>query len=88
MRDTTPVIVKKMREMIQMKLPIERLKMGCSMYETSKYLIIQAILKNNPQISKADFQKELFLFYGDNFNLVQQERIIKHLEHIFQQHER
>ena len=81
MRDTTPEIALKMCEMIQMKSPLERLKMGCSMYETSKLLITRAILENNPNISKSEFKREFFLkFYGNDFNPVDQEKILSHLE--------
>ncbi len=81
MRDTTPEMTQKMCEMIRNKSPTERLKMGESMYETSKYLIIRAILEENPQISKADLRKEIFLkFYGNDYDPIQQEKIIKHLQ--------
>lgn len=84
MRDTTPDISHKVCEMIQMKSPIERLIMGSSMYETSKQLIIRAILENDPCISKADLRKEIFLkFYGNDYDLNQQEKIIKHLQGYF-----
>lgn len=53
MDDTSPDIAQKIREMIQMRSPIERLKMGCSMYETSRYLIIRGIMEKNPHISKS-----------------------------------
>jgi len=80
MHDTTPEIMNKVREMNQMRSPVECLIMGCSMYETSKYLIIRAILENNPQISKADLRKEIFLaFYGNDYDQNQREMIIKHL---------
>lgn len=80
MRDTTPDIERKMCEMIQKKLPIERLKMGCSMYETSRYLITRAILQRNPGITKTDFRKELFLkFYGGDFDQATRDKIMKHL---------
>jgi hypothetical protein len=81
MRDTTPEMTDKMCEMIRRKSPIERLRMGESMYETSKYLIIRAILEDNPQISKTDLRKEIFLkFYANDYNLIQQQKIIKHLQ--------
>lgn len=81
MRDTPPEITQKMCEMIRKKSPTERLKMGESMYETSKYLVIRAILEDNPQISKADLRKEIFLkFYGNDYDPIQQEKIIKHLQ--------
>lgn len=80
MKDTTPEMEQKMYEMIRQKTPLERLKMGCSMYETSKLLVLRFILMNNPGISEADIRKELFLkFYADDFTLEQQEKIIKHL---------
>ena len=69
MDDTPPEITQKMQEMFQRKSPEERLKMGWSMYETSKYLILRGIKEKDPHISKADLRKELFLtFYGDDFD--------------------
>lgn len=82
MDDTTPEIAEKMREMIRMKSPIERFKMGCSMYDTSKYLVIRGILEDNPNISETDLRKELFLkFYGNDFDSVKRQKILDHLEH-------
>jgi len=79
--DTTPDMTQKMREMIQMKTPIERLKMGCSMYETSRYLIIRSIMEKNPNISKSALRREIFLtFYEKDFAQREREKIIKHLE--------
>ncbi len=81
MDDTSPAITKKMHEMIQQKKPIDRLKMGCSMYETSKYLILHAIKKNNPTISTIELRKEFFLrFYGEDFSPKQRDKILMHLE--------
>lgn len=81
MNDTSPMMEKKLREMIQSKDPIERLKMGCSMYQTSRYLIERAILEENPLISKGDLKKEIFLkFYRDDFSPQECEKIIKHLQ--------
>jgi len=81
MRDTSLESAQKMAEMIQKKTPLERLKMGCSMYETSKYLIIRAILEENPNISKAGLRRELFLkFYRNDFDPIQREKILRHLD--------
>ncbi len=83
MRNTTREMEYRMCEMIQAKLPIERLKMGCSMYETSKYLITRAILEDHPNISKVNLRKELFLrFYGSDFDPINREKILKHLEQL------
>lgn len=69
--------------MIRLKSPIERLRMGMAMYETSKYLIIRAILEENPKISEVDLRKEIFLkFYRNDYDLAQQEKIIKHFSNI------
>jgi hypothetical protein len=84
MDETTPEMAERLREMCRLKTPAERYKMGCSMNETSRYLIIRSILKNNPSISKAGLQRELFLsFYRDDFDLTEQEKIIAHFEKIF-----
>jgi hypothetical protein len=84
MNDTTFEMAEKMREMCRLKTPAERFKMGCSMYDTSRYLVTFSILRNNPDSSKADLQKELFLsFYRDDFNLPEREAIVAHFEKIF-----
>jgi len=81
MDDTSPDITKKVIELFQQKTPFERLKMGCEMYETSKYLVTRAILEQEPGISEVNFRKEFFLkFYGDDFGLIEREKILKHLE--------
>jgi len=81
MRDTTPDAEEKMREMIRSKLPSDRLKMGWSMYETSKLLVLRAIVEKDPTISESDLRKEFFLrFYGDDFDLKEHQKILAHLE--------
>lgn len=84
MDDTSLEMAEKMREMIRLKTPVERFKMGCSMYETSRYLVIRSILETNPNISKAGLQKELFLkFYGNDFDSVEKAKILSHFEKVF-----
>lgn len=81
MDDTSPEIAEKLREMYAKKTPFERHQMGWSMWLTSKQLIICAILRENPNISKAGLRREVFLrFYGEDFNLEEREKIIAHLE--------
>jgi hypothetical protein len=80
MNDTTPAIAQKVREMIQLKTPTERLEMGASMYETSKQLMIQFIRRRNPQISDRALRQEFFLrMYGSDFNPEERDKIAKHL---------
>lgn len=80
MRDTSPAIAKKIAELMQLKNPEERLEMGCSMYQTSKYLIIRSILNEEPNISSTKLRLEFFMrFYGDDFDSATRENILKYL---------
>ena len=73
--------MEKICEMIRAKTPVERLKMGCSMYQTSKSLVISAILEDDPNISQAHLRRELFLkFYSNDFDAITRDKIVKHLE--------
>lgn len=81
MNDTNLEIAEKMRDMFLKKTPLERLEMGCSMYDTSRYLITCAILRENPHISKSALRQEIFLrFYGNDFSAKEQKRILDYLE--------
>ena len=81
MNDTTPEITEKVAELFRKKSPIERLKMGCSMYDTSRYLVIRAILEENPGISEVGLRQELFIkFYGNDFDLNEKEKILNQLK--------
>jgi len=81
MNDTTPKMEEKMHEMIRAKTPEERAKMGASMIETSKYLITQSLLRENPHLSDIELLIGIFLkFYGDDFSSEKKEKIIQHLQ--------
>ncbi len=83
MHDTSPEIINKMSEMIQKKTSLERLLMGCSMYETSKELVIRSIIENNPKISPIELKQEFFIrFYGSDFTPAEQEKITQHIRHL------
>jgi hypothetical protein len=70
-----------MHELIQAKTPQERFAMGLSMCATSRILVKQAILRENPNISPLDFKKELFLkYYGNEFTKEQKEEFFRMLE--------
>lgn len=84
MDDTTPEMAEKIRVMMRRKSPTERVKMGCSMHKTSKYLMTCAILEINPHISQAALRQELFLrFYGNDFSPEERKKICNHLEKHF-----
>lgn len=79
MNDTSPEIAEKMREMIRLKSPLERLEMGCLMHSASKKLVRRAILESDPNISQAGLRQELFLrFYGSDVNPTQRQEIVQH----------
>lgn len=80
MKDTTPEIEEKMRQMIRKKSPEERFKMGCSMYDFSKQLVTRAILESNPGISPAGLRRELFTrFYGNDFDPARRQKMLEHI---------
>jgi hypothetical protein len=80
MDDTRSDIAEKVREMFQMKSPVERLKMGFSMYETSKYLVARAIFESTSVYSGANLRQELFLrFYANDFDSATRQKILDHL---------
>ena len=80
MRDTHHQIESKMIEMLLKKSGLERLEMGCSLFDFSKQLVVSAILRENPTLSLDRIKQEVFLrFYGDDFNSVQKLKILSRL---------
>jgi uncharacterized protein YneF (UPF0154 family) len=80
MKDTPPEIEEKVREIFRKKTPEERIRMGCEMYDVSRYLVRQALLRENPHISEAELKQQLFLrFYGNEFSKDKMAEILAHL---------
>jgi hypothetical protein len=80
MDDTSFLMKKRMQELIQEKSPEQRLIMGCSMFNCSKYLVVNAILREAPNLNPSRLRAEIFLrFYGSEFDVQQREDIIRHL---------
>lgn len=81
MNDTRPEMEKRMYDMMRVKSGQERLKMGCSMNQTSRYLVKRRILELHPNISELELRKKLFLiYYGDEFNKDAKDKIFKYLD--------
>ncbi|OHD29228.1 MAG: hypothetical protein A2086_16685 [Spirochaetes bacterium GWD1_27_9] len=60
--------------MIMKKTPIERLKMGFSMFESARKIVLSTIK------DQKDIKKELFLrFYGNDFDELSKERILNRI---------
>lgn len=80
MNDTSPEIEEKVHEIFRKKTPEERLRIGCEMYDASRYLVTQALLRENPGISTVELKQQLFLrFYGDEFSKEKTAEILAHL---------
>jgi hypothetical protein len=72
-KDTSPAIEQKFRQMLLQRSGEERLKMGCSMHATAQALVKASISENNPTTVK----RELFLrFYGDEFRSEERKKIL------------
>lgn len=80
MNDTSLLLKQKMQELMQARSPEQRLIMGCSMFNCSKRLVINAILRQTPNLAPFELRTELFLkFYGNEFDVDHSEKIIRHL---------
>ena len=77
MNDTTPEIAALYRNLIMNKSGEERLLMGCSMYDTARKIVLNAICNNQPGITNTEIKKQLFLrFYGQELQPADKEKIL------------
>ena len=80
MNDTPKEISILYNKMIMTKSPIERLKMGFSMYDFSRQIIEDRINNQNKKIKATDKRKNIFLaFYANDFNEKQRQKIMESL---------
>ena len=69
MNDTRPEVAEKMMLLYSQKAPVERLVMGCSMFDFSRQLVISSLRQGDVPLSSADLRRQLFLrFYGTDFD--------------------
>lgn len=81
MKDTSPHIEEKFREMLLKRSGAERLKMGCSMHATAQALVLASMLEKDPSASPATLRRALFLrFYGHEFGAAKCKRILRALK--------
>ncbi len=77
MKDTTPEIERRYREMLLQRWGRGCLKMGCSMHATAQALVRASVLDIDLHPSAADIRRALFLrFYGHEFEDEARERIL------------
>ena len=68
MNDTLPEIEQKMHQMIMARSGVERLRMGASMLESAKAIIISSLPKNLPE---DELRRQLFRrIYGSSLDEV------------------
>ena len=78
MLDTHPEVYVRYRDLMMSKSGQERLLMGCSMYNTAKQIVRNAISNNRPGITEEEMTKEIFLrFYGKEFSPSDREKFLK-----------
>ena len=77
MSDTHASIETKFHQMIMSRSPEERLRMGCSMFDTAKEIVRSSILEIDPHISSQELKKKIFLrFYDQDFGPEQKKKIL------------
>lgn len=76
MNDTSAVMNDRFVKMLMQLSGEERLKMGCSMFDTAKEIVKSSITQKDPQVSLQDMKGRVFLrFYGDQFDEVQLQKM-------------
>ena len=80
MKDTTPKIIERFNKMMMKLSAEERLKMGFSMNQTSRKIVIASLLNRNPQATSREKRLVLFnRFYQKEFDQKTCEKILKNL---------
>jgi len=68
MKDTAPEVAELFHNRLMALSGEKRLKMGCSMYETARRLVLASLKAQDPHISPTELRKALFLrLYGRDF---------------------
>jgi hypothetical protein len=79
MNDTHPNVASRYRDLMMSKTGEQRLRMGCSMHDTSKQIVRSAIYESYPEITEAEMRREIFLrFYGHEFSRDDREKLFQH----------
>jgi hypothetical protein len=61
----------------------ERLRMGCSMYDFARELVVASVLAKTPDASPSELRRAIFLrFYGDDFDPETREKILRAVESV------
>lgn len=81
MKDTSPEMEQRYREMLLARSGEERLVMACRMHDTARRIVLASLLEEEPGASPVALRRGLFLrFYGGEFSPDETSRILKALE--------
>jgi len=83
MKDTSEAMAVRFQKMIMKRNPEERLLMGCSMFDTAREIVKNAIMEQHPGISPEKMTEKVFLrFYGPEFNEAEKRKILGALKSV------
>lgn len=81
MNDTSPEMEKRYHDMLMRRSGMERLEMGCSMYDAARTIARSSILNESPGLTEHELKEKIFLrFYGLDFSESQKQKIIAGLK--------
>ncbi len=81
MNDTSLEIDALMQKLFMQKTGIERMKIGCDMFDTAKRIVISSIRAKYPNLSSRELRQKVFLrFYGDEFSEEERECILESIK--------
>lgn len=83
MKDTSPEMEELFRKKVMARTGVERLKMGCSMFDTAKELIHASFRNQGIPLAGPEYREKLFLrTYGTDFDDDTLTKIVLHLKSI------
>ena len=81
MKDTSKEVESRFIEMLMKKSGQERMQFGFSLFEMARKQIIASAKMKNPDADNREIRKLIFLrFYGHEFSLEEQEKILNRIE--------
>ncbi len=81
MTDTHESIKVRFHQMMMSRSPLERLEMGCSMFDTAKEIVRNSIINQGLGSSPQEINRQIFLrFYSQDFDEDQQKKILNSIK--------
>lgn len=81
MKDTPAEMARRFQVMLMARTGEERIKMGCSMHESARRLVLASVLAKNPRATSSELRRAFFLrFYRNDFDSQTTTKILQFLE--------